>query len=55
MRRLEDKRAKKCQNAESKVDMIYDSMDMTAGCHQTPIAAESRIFTAFITFMGVFQ
>jgi hypothetical protein len=28
---------------------------MTSGYHQAPIAAESRIFTAFITFMGVFQ
>jgi hypothetical protein len=30
-------------------------MDMTSGYHQAPIAAESRIFTAFITFMGVFH
>jgi hypothetical protein len=56
MQRLEEKRAKRSQNADhSKVDMIYGSMDMTARYHQTPIAAESRIFTAFITFMGVFQ
>jgi hypothetical protein len=44
MHRLGEKRAK-----------IYGTMDMTSGYHQAPIAAESRIFTAFITFMGVFQ
>jgi hypothetical protein len=34
---------------------VYGTMDMTSGYYQAPIAAESKIFTAFVTFMGVFQ
>jgi hypothetical protein len=30
-------------------------IDFTSGYHQAPLAAISIIFTAFITFMGVFE
>ena len=29
-------------------------LDFTSGYHQAPLASESRIFTAFLTFMGVY-
>ena len=34
---------------------IYGIMDLTKGYYQAPLSAASRIFTAFITFMGVFK
>ena len=30
-------------------------LDFTSGYHQAPLAVECRIFTAFITFMGMFM
>ena len=30
-------------------------MDLTSGYHQAPLAPQSRKYTAFITFMGVFE
>ena len=34
---------------------FYAKMDLTSGYHQAPLAPESRKYTAFITFMGVFE
>ena len=34
---------------------IYGIMDLTLGYHQAPISLGTRIFTAFITFAGIFQ
>jgi transposase InsO family protein len=34
---------------------IYGIMDLTLGYHQAPISLATRIFTAFITFAGIFQ
>ena len=30
-------------------------MDLTSGYHQAPLSLSSRMFTAFITFMGIFE
>jgi hypothetical protein len=30
-------------------------MDLTSGYHQAPLAESARIFTAFITFFGIFE
>ena len=30
-------------------------MDLTSGYHQAPISLSTRLFTAFITFAGIFQ
>ena len=35
--------------------LIYGIMDLTSGYHQAPISLSTRIFTAFITFAGIFQ
>ena len=35
--------------------LIYGIMDFTSGYHQAPIRLSTRIFTAFITFAGMFQ
>jgi hypothetical protein len=49
-------------NIEQMINRIGDHspeyfgiMDLTSGYHQAPLAQSSRIFTAFICFMGVFQ
>jgi hypothetical protein len=34
---------------------IFGIMDLTKGYYQAPLSASSRILTAFITFMGVFE
>ena len=34
---------------------IFAIMDLTSGYHQAPISLGTRIFTAFITFAGIFQ
>ena len=34
---------------------IFGVMDLTSGYHQAPITLACRIFTAFITFAGVYQ
>ena len=39
-------------NAKSK---YFGVMDLTSGYHQAPLRAMDRIYTAFITFMGVFE
>ena len=33
----------------------YTVMDLTSGYHQAPLAESARIFTAFITFFGIFE
>lgn len=33
----------------------YGVMDLTSGYHQAPLSVSSRIFTAFITFFGIFE
>ena len=33
----------------------YGVVDLTAGYHQAPVAMNSRIFLAFICFMGIFE
>ena len=33
----------------------YGIMDLTSGYHQAPLSASARIFTAFITFCGVYE
>ena len=35
--------------------LIYGIMDLTSGYHQAPISLSTRVFTAFITFAGIFQ
>jgi hypothetical protein len=49
-------------NIEQMINRIGDHspeyfgiMDLTSGYHQAPLAQSSRIFTAFICFMGVFR
>ena len=34
---------------------LFAVMDLTSGYHQAPINVSSRVFTAFITFMGIFE
>jgi hypothetical protein len=34
---------------------VFGVMDLTSGYHQSPLSESSRIFTAFITFMGIFE
>jgi hypothetical protein len=34
---------------------IYGVMDLTSGYHQAPLSLATRLFTAFITFCGVFH
>lgn len=34
---------------------LFGVMDLTSGYHQAPLSLASRIFTAFITFMGIFE
>jgi transposase InsO family protein len=34
---------------------IYGVMDLTSGYHQAPLSLAARVFTAFITFCGIFQ
>jgi len=33
----------------------YATIDLTSGYFQTPVAETARMFTAFITFMGIFE
>jgi hypothetical protein len=33
----------------------FGKMDLTAGYHQTPLGESARVFSAFTTFMGVYQ
>ena len=44
LQRIGEKRAK-----------FYGVMDLTAGYHQLPLATASMLFTAFITFMGLYH
>ena len=44
LQRIGEKRAK-----------FYGVMDLTAGYHQLPLATTSMLFTAFITFMGLYH
>jgi hypothetical protein len=34
---------------------IFAKIDFTSGYHQAPLSKSSRPFTAFITFLGVFE
>ena len=34
---------------------LFAVMDLTSGYHQAPLNVSSRVFTAFITFMGIFE
>ena len=34
---------------------IFGKLDLTSGYHQAPLSVASRVFTAFITFMGVYE
>ena len=34
---------------------IFGKLDFTSGYHQVPLAKASRVWTAFITFMGVYE
>lgn len=34
---------------------IFAVMDLTSGYHQAPLSLSSRMITAFITFMGIFD
>ena len=34
---------------------LFAVMDCTSGYHQAPLSANSQVFTAFITFMGIFE
>ena len=34
---------------------VFGVMDLTSGYHQAPLSESSQVFTAFITFMGVFE
>ena len=43
------------QRIGSKRAKYYGIMDLTSGYHQAPLSVASRILTAFITFMGVFE
>jgi cleavage and polyadenylation specificity factor subunit 1 len=43
------------QRLGAKKPKIFGKIDLTAGYHQMPISLASRIFTAFITFMGVYM
>ena len=35
--------------------IVYAIMDLTSGYHQAPLTLAARLFTAFITFTGVYQ
>ena len=43
------------QRIGSKRPKYFGTMDLTSGYHQMPMAMNARIFTAFITFMGIFE
>jgi hypothetical protein len=43
------------QRIGSKRPKFFGVMDMTSGYHQAPMAPMSRVLTAFICFMGVFE
>jgi transposase InsO family protein len=43
------------QRLGSKRAKYYGTIDLKSGYHQMPLAMNSRVFTAFITFMGVFE
>ena len=34
---------------------IFGVMDLTQGYHQAPLSLSARVFTAFITFSGIYQ
>lgn len=34
---------------------FFGKIDLTSGYHQAPLAVDSQRFTAFITFMGIFE
>jgi hypothetical protein len=34
---------------------VYGVIDLTSGYHQAPLSLAARVFTAFITFCGIFQ
>ena len=42
------------QRLGEKKPKFLGKLDFTSGYHQAPLAAEARIYTAFITFMGTF-
>ena len=43
------------QRLGEKKPKYLGKLDFTSGYHQAPLAVESRIFTAFMTFMGVYM
>jgi len=43
------------QRIGSEKAKYYAVMDLTSGYHQAPLSASARIFTAFITFCGVYE
>ena len=34
---------------------FFGKLDLTSGYHQAPLAVDSRVYTAFMTFMGVYE
>jgi hypothetical protein len=34
---------------------VFGKLDLTSGYHQAPLSLSSRVYTAFITFMGVYE
>ena len=43
------------QRIGAKRPKVFAKLDLTSGYHQAPLAVNSRIYTAFITFMGMFE
>ena len=43
------------QRIRAKRPKVFAKLDLTSGYHQAPLAENSRIYTAFITFMGMFE
>ena len=43
------------QRLGSKRPKYFAKIDLTSGYHQAPLHEKSRTYTAFITFMGVFE
>ena len=43
------------QRIGSKKPRYFAKLDMTSGYWQAPLAEETKRFTAFITFMGIFE
>ena len=43
------------QQIESQKPRIFGTMDLTQGYHQAPLTVQTRAFTSFIVFCGVYQ